>query len=146
MLDNLCWANEGLPAITWRTLEMAENYYPRTKIVINFFFRSFTRTKICPLCGHILIARSSLRSQVWARLGRAIRSSRFALRAPEFLNVALCAPFFLDLALLARSCALRIHLSLFLIFWYWSWIQFYNNITDDVNYTFSQSHWISFSI
>ena len=34
--------------------------------------------KICPLRGHILIARfarSSLRSQVWARLGRAIRSS-----------------------------------------------------------------------
>ena len=40
--------------------------------------------KICPLCGHILIARfarSSLRSQVWARLGRAIWSSRFALRS-----------------------------------------------------------------
>ena len=38
-----------------------------------------------------------------------------ALRAPEFLNVALRAPFFLDLVLRARSCALRIHLSLFLI-------------------------------
>ena len=32
--------------------------------------------KICPLSGHILIARSSLRSQVRARLGRAIWSSR----------------------------------------------------------------------
>ena len=56
------------------------------------------------------------------------------------------APFFLDLALRARSCALRIHLSLFLTFCYWSSNQFYNNITDDVNYTFSQSHWISFWI
>ena len=37
--------------------------------------------KICPLRGHILIARSSLRSQVWARQGRAIRSSHFALRS-----------------------------------------------------------------
>ena len=38
--------------------------------------------KIGPLRGHILFARfarSSLRSQLWARLGRAIRSSRFAL-------------------------------------------------------------------
>ena len=43
------------------------------------------------------------------------RDSIVALRAPEFLNVALCAPFFLDLALRARSCALRIRLSLFLI-------------------------------
>ena len=32
--------------------------------------------KICPLCGHILIARLARSSQVWARLGRAIRSSR----------------------------------------------------------------------
>ena len=64
------------------------------------------------------------------------RDSIVALRAPEFLNVALRA----------RSCALRIHLSLFLIFWYWSSNQFYNNITDDVNYTFSQSHWLSFWI
>ena len=32
-------------------------------------------------------------------------------------------------ALRARSCALRIHLSLFLIIWYWSSNQFYNNIT-----------------
>ena len=29
---------------------------------------------------------------------------------------------------------------------YWSSNQFYNNITDDVNYTFSQSHSISFWI
>ena len=41
----------------------------------------YWRIKICPLRGHILIARSSLRSQVWARLGRAIWSSRFALRS-----------------------------------------------------------------
>ena len=52
----------------------------------------------------------------------------------------------LTVALRARSCALRIHLSLFLIIWYWSSNQFYNNITDDVNYTFSQSHSISFWI
>ena len=44
------------------------------------------------------------------------RDSIVALRAPELLNVALRAPFFLDLALRARSCALRIHLNLFLIF------------------------------
>ena len=62
------------------------------------------------------------------------RDSIVALRAPEFLNVALRA----------RSCALCIHSSLFLIIWYWSSNQFYNNITDDVNYTFSQSHSISF--
>ena len=37
-----------------------------------------------------------------------------------------------------------IHSSLFIIIWYWSLNQFYNNITDDVNYTFSQSHSISF--
>ena len=44
-----------------------------------------------------------------------VRYSIVALRAPEFLYVALCAPFFLDLALRARSCALRIHLNLFFI-------------------------------
>ena len=40
-----------------------------------------------------------------------------SLSAPRAcdLIVALRAPFFLDLALRARSCALRIHLSLFLI-------------------------------
>ena len=43
------------------------------------------------------------------------RDSIVALRSPEFLNVALRAPFFLDLPLRARSCALRIRLSLFLI-------------------------------
>ena len=46
-------------------------------------FKIFQIKKICPLRGHILIARfacSALRSQVWARLGRAIRSSRCALR------------------------------------------------------------------
>ena len=44
-------------------------------------------------------------------------SSRAALSAPRArdLIVALHAPFFLDLTLRARSCALRIHLSLFLI-------------------------------
>ena len=62
--------------------------------------------------------------------------SHRALRAPEFL----------DVALRARSCVLCIHLSLFLIIWYWSSNQFYNNITDDVNYTFSQSHSIFFSV
>ena len=64
-----------------------------------------------------------------------------SLSAPRARDsiVALRAPFFLDLAL-------RIHLSVFLIIWYWSSNQFYNNITDDVNYTFSQSHSISFWI
>ena len=43
---------------------------------------------------------------------RAARSGIFERRASR--------PFFLDLALRARSCALRIHLSVFLIIWYWS--------------------------
>ena len=79
---------------------------------------------------------------------RAQLASLASLSAPRARDsiVALRAPFFLDLALRARSCALRIHLILFLIFWYWSSNQFYNNITDYVNYTFSQSHWISFWI
>ena len=41
------------------------------------------------------------------------------------LIVALRAPFFLDLALSARSYASCIHLSLFLIIWYWSSNKFY---------------------
>ena len=85
--------------------------------------------KICPLREHILIARSSLRSQVWAR----------------DLIVAPRAPFFLDLVLSYRSYALRIHLSLFLIIRYWISNQFYD-ITDDVNYTFSQSHKTCFRV
>ena len=48
---------------------------------------SIEENKICPLRGHILIARSSLRSQLWARLGRAIRSSRFALGLVLFAYV-----------------------------------------------------------
>ena len=45
--------NEGPPAITCRALEIMENYCPRTKILIKFFFRSITKTKI-PFCtiGH----------------------------------------------------------------------------------------------
>ena len=79
---------------------------------------------------------------------RALSAQLASLSAPRArdLIVALRAPFFLDLALRARSRALRIHLSLFIIIWYWSSNQFYNNITDDVNYTFSQSHSISFWI
>ena len=52
---------------------------------------------------------------------RAQLASLSTLRARDLI-VALRAPFFLDLALRARSCASN---------------QFYNNITDDVNYTFS---------
>ena len=66
--------------------------------------------KISPLRGHILIARSS---QVWAHLGRMIRSLRFA-----------------------QSYILRIDLSLFLVIWYWSKSQVYNIV--DVNYIFSK--------
>ena len=68
-------------------------------------------------------------------------SSRASLSAPRTrdLIVALRAPLFLDLALSAWSYAFRIHLSLFLIISYWSSNQFYNNITDNVNYIFSQS-------
>ena len=68
-------------------------------------------------------------------------SSLASLSAPRAhdLIVGLRASFILDIALNARSYALCIHLSLFLIIWYWSWNQFYN-ITDDVNYTFFQSH------
>ena len=48
---------------------------------------------------------------------RAQLASLASLSAPRArdLIVALRAPNFLDLALCARSCALRIHLSLFLI-------------------------------
>ena len=56
------------------------------------------------------------------------------------LIFALRAPLFLGIALSARSYAFCIHLGLFLIIWYWSSNQFYNTITDDVNYTISQSH------
>ena len=44
----------------------------------------------------------------------SLRASLSAPRARDSM-VALRAPFFMDLALRARSCALRIHLSLFLI-------------------------------
>ena len=58
--------------------------------------------------------------------------------------------FFLYLIKINRLIVLvnanKIHLNLLLINWYWSSNQFYNNITDDVNYTFSQSHSISFWI
>ena len=49
---------------------------------------------------------------------RAQLASLASLSAPRARDsiVALRAPFLLDLALRARSCALRIHLSLFLIF------------------------------
>ena len=49
---------------------------------------------------------------------RAQLASLAGLSAPRARDsiVALRAPFFLDLALRARSCALCIHLSLFLIF------------------------------
>ena len=48
---------------------------------------------------------------------RRQKSNKKNLSVPSArdLIVALCAPFFLDLALRARTCALRIHLSLFLI-------------------------------
>ena len=52
------------------------------KIFLKYYSGKIVQ-KICPLRGHILIAhfaRSSLRSQDWARLGRAIRSSRCALQ------------------------------------------------------------------
>ena len=41
------------PAITRRALKIAENYCPRTKIVIKFFFQSFTKTKLpfCRICN-----------------------------------------------------------------------------------------------
>ena len=48
---------------------------------------------------------------------RAQLASLASLSAPRARDsiVALRAPFFLDIALRARSCALRIHFSLFLI-------------------------------
>ena len=48
---------------------------------------------------------------------RALRAQLASLSAPRARDsiVALRAPFFLDLALRARSCAHRIYLSLFLI-------------------------------
>ena len=48
---------------------------------------------------------------------RALRAQLASLSAPRArdLIVTLRAPFFLDIALRARSCALRIRLSLFLI-------------------------------
>ena len=53
---------------------------------------------------------------------RALRAQLASLSAPEARDsiVALRAPEFLNVALRARSYALRIHLSLFLIIWYWS--------------------------
>ena len=54
-------------------------------------------------------------------------ASLSALRARDLI-VALRAPFFLDLALSAQSNALRIHLSLFPVIWYWSSNQFYTII------------------
>ena len=43
---------KGPPAITRRALEIAENYCPRTKIVIKIFFQSFTKSKLpfCRIC------------------------------------------------------------------------------------------------
>ena len=48
-IQNIRKIIEGPLAITHRALEIAENYYLCTKIVIEFFFRSFTKTKI-PFC------------------------------------------------------------------------------------------------
>ena len=98
----------------------------------------------------VLTSKNTLKNLPASRVHshRAQLASLASLSAPRARDLiwALRAPFFLDLALRDRSCALRIHLSLFLIIWYWSSNQFYNNITDDVNYTFPQSHWISFWI
>ena len=51
--------------------------------VIKFFLMmpSLRMLKINPFRGHILIACFARSSRVWARLGRAIRSSRFAHRS-----------------------------------------------------------------
>ena len=62
-----------------------------------------------------LRAQLALRAPRFARKFELAYGARFDRRAPEFLNVALRDPFFLALALRARSCALRIRLSLFLI-------------------------------
>ena len=78
---------------------------------------------ICPLCGNILIVL-----RVPKCLSVALHVQLASLNAPRARDsiVTLRAPFCLDLALCARSYILRIHVSLFLVIWYWSSIQFYN--------------------
>ena len=69
--------------------------------------------------GFQIIKKMSGNKKKSARLAGTFssRASRASLSAPRARDsiVALRAPFFLDLALRARSCALRIRLSLFLI-------------------------------
>ena len=59
-----------------------------------------------------------------------------ASRAQILIARNLSAPMARDtiVALRARSYILYIHLSLFLVIWYWNWSQFYNIV--DVNYIF----------
>ena len=70
-------------------------------------------------CADIHFLNSKIKNLLASRAhsNRALRAQLASLSAPgaRDLIVALRAPFFLDLALRARSCALRIRLSLFLI-------------------------------
>ena len=61
-----------------------------------------------------------------------------SLNAPRAHDsiIALCASFCLDLALRARFYILCIHISLFLVIWFWSSNHFNNTIY--VNYIFSK--------
>ena len=74
----------------------------------------------------------------WAHSHRTQLVSLTSLGGPRACDsiVVLCAPKYLNVALRARSYILRIHISLFLVIWYWSSSQFYNIV--DVSYIFSK--------
>ena len=124
--------------IKWKIKEI-EYVLLMHKFVINIFKNMHSlHSESMVFSPHFMYVQSWV-SYVTFRTSNFLRLSYFSKKS-NFLNLQLhCTPFFLDLAL-------RIRLSLFLIIWYWSSNQFCNNITDNVNYTFSQSHSISFWI
>ena len=78
--DQINFCCRILNSLQWCICPQFENY-PYSFHNFIFFLSRKKGKKICPLGGHILIARFARSSQVWARLGLAIWSSRFMLRS-----------------------------------------------------------------
>ena len=81
VLNCLIFCNKKLKLFQNDSMKVNKMLHLMIRLKAKYQFYRKILLKICPLRGHILIARSSLRSQAWARIGRAIWSSRFALRS-----------------------------------------------------------------
>ena len=83
--------------------------------------------KICPLRGHILIARLARSSRVWARLGRAIWSSRFTLRSSWTSRSVLCSSH--TFKFISYNLILKLKLINFIIILQMMWITHFLKVT-----------------